>query len=207
MTARVGMVEGPRRDMEPNTLPCCTAVGLRQGSLCRPYPNVAENHAPWQFDHVKSTGHHGHMAKRKQLQGTNSCERPSYGGVLSGDAWGGFVQTLGIVGGVGLGYLGASQASNTTDKTVWLVGGGVAGLVLSMYPSLLAQRSATRSANCEDPGLGRLFGYNVAKYAGVALARSTMQAAIPNNKVAPALVSTVAFFLAPLAGQAIIKTS
>lgn len=127
------------------------------------------------------------------------CPRPTYSGVLAGDVVGGLVQILCVGAGAAVGGLVTRSPGGA------FVGAGV-GFLGGVYPSLAAQRSATRSKDCPQPGMGRLLGYLAARSALGALASTVVAKAAPDNKLLPTVAGTAVFFGGPVLGKALLKT-
>lgn len=133
----------------------------------------------------------------RQLAAPAACSRASYGRVLTADIIGDLViTTLTSVGGVIGGAVDGTRRST--------IAGGVAGFLLALYPALAARRATIRSANCSNPGMGRILAYSAARIGVGALANSATRRVAP--VVGPWAAGTALLFLAPIAGKRIVQT-
>jgi hypothetical protein len=83
--------------------------------------------------------------------------------------------------------------------------GSVLGAGLSLYPAMLAQRSVLRNKNCTNPALGSVASYNTVKYIGLAALGVAGKAVAAGSPMGGSLAQLAGAFIAPLAGQAIVK--
>ena len=145
--------------------------------------------------------------KHKSLNG--SCKRPSYGKMLGSDLVSGLVYVLSVGVGAGTGALIGRATTGTSKGTVVgaLIGGGT-GAIGGTYPALLAQRAVLREpGQCSDPSLGRLLGYNAARWGAAGTISVAARKLAPESKTIPSVTSLALLFGLPVLGLGIVKES
>lgn len=138
------------------------------------------------------------------------CPNPSYGRVLGGDVLAGLVSVVTTVVGAGVGIAVAAAAPGPVEgRSRRLVAGGAVGGALGfvggIYPSLIVQKGTLQTNDCPNPKMSDLLGYNLARAALIGLVQATGKAT--NNHAIATAANAGAFFLAPLVGRQIVKTS